>query len=124
MLEVLPHPYFMSTSERQTFSIAMGGVMIANYLDQFSGRSVMSKAITPRLTELPRVELRRLINGTLKQIAAAVQAAPTGGAGAAENQVSSAPPLQPSDGQAPSTSSLPSAAAPGAARGCGGDRGV
>ena len=69
MVEVLRHPYFMSPSERQTFAIAIGGGMIAEYLrtPEQTGLSVIADAILPRLNEHLKIELDRLIARTHQQ---------------------------------------------------------
>ena len=67
MAEVLRHPYFMSPSERQTFAIAMGGGMIANYLQgaaHAAGIRAIREAIQPSLDECLTRELSRLFEQT------------------------------------------------------------
>jgi hypothetical protein len=67
MAEVLRHPYFMSPSERQTFAIAMGGGMIANYMQgaaHAAGIRAIREAIQPSLDECLARELSRLFEQT------------------------------------------------------------
>ncbi len=92
MTEVLRHPYFMSPSERQTFAIAIGGGMIAEYLQAppRTGLSVITEAIMPRLNEHLKTELDRLIARTHQQNLEAVALAAVAAAAKADADAAAA----------------------------------